>query len=472
MKNILQLERNKKNYNISSPATDLKKLFRFPQRNRTYPISGFMVFACIWASFALSDTALAKFDFFTPKFDSSSESSISRSIEKFSQFVDTDRDMPDGEKLALKTLMTTLLLEVQKQILDKGGPSLSSNEKEKILVNYLKKYNNLTPTQFLEAWLKEEKEKEERKNAFRNEQIRIENEKKNVEKKEWEENLKKGRSAFDTKINIWLQNSTDPERELPAYGEEDHGKVELKVVGGEVHAFRTYKDREKKIQSHDIISGVIDKETKTIKNIRVSGTSGYCAFFPLDNSYNLASGNDIAQALWFLPKFKEWASKFNGLRAGEQPEFFVKQITSERQTVTTVFFFFRKGEGAGILFRDGPAEKLNEGVKRILENEKITLRQYTDRFYEPMVHEEIAEKYGLEGDVGIVGISGTQKIRNDGTGDYEYFKKLSFYYIGIGDLYLAESLFKSFFDSKEVFEPDQKKSNVENESISKRLQLK
>ena len=101
--------------------------------------------------------AAGSFDHGDARIDASTSDSITESTNAILEAVKEDPDLGMQDKGAIAMAISASLLGAVQHTLEKGGPNSSERQQEVLMVEYFKKYDGMNPTEFLQAFIKENK---------------------------------------------------------------------------------------------------------------------------------------------------------------------------------------------------------------------------------------------------------------------------------------------------------------------------
>lgn len=380
-------------------------------------------------------------DAFAPVFDSSSGTTIDQSYESFKKYAETSNDITFKQKREIPLVLDAIRAQLLKEITgDDGVKDLTPRELDRRVSIFYKKYNGLKPLQLVDVYLKEAKDGAERAAAEHSAMKSKALQEEEMKTKALQDKRNRQEQLFAQRIDVWLRGESKAAPELEGYG-----VLQVEGRDAEMVVSHLTVDRKGNNQTKKILSADFNKTTRTLGNIRLSQNShGYMrdrkALFP-SSLCGVRQEQELRDQLWFLPKFKEWALKFEGLKDEEKPENFVKEfkrtgspskIVSEKRNqddagtnlrVSPVFFLYQKSFGSGVLVwpdEDGMSRGEYEYLVPVLDNEKLDLKWLQDGEYFEVAElsPEVSKKY-----------------------PYQVKPMLSrFRYFRTGDLYLAEAL--------------------------------
>lgn len=376
-------------------------------------------------------------DFFTPSFDASSSDSIIRSVEKFQKYAASNRDITGQQQLGIISFTAMISMQATAQALGNIGGELTQRDQDKAVAALFKKYNGLKPIQCVELFLKEQEEEARKKQEDRELALAKMRQEEDQKLAEQQKKDNESRRAFKVKTLDWLTGTAKADAKLAGYGD-----VEIKIVGEKLTAFINRPSYRGSIDSVPVIQAQFSARDNLLVDIKIdSGLSYRKSLFPFDKRF-LKQESELLDVFWFLPKFKEWALKFEQLKDDEKPEQFIKEIEktgAQIQNLSNVFFIFQKEMGAGILLwerGDGDprystdVKRLNYTKSILNGGEKIALSYYSNSSWTvENVSKEIADKYNANG-LGLA------------------FPKLDLSYLRLGDIYLAEAAVTRLLASK------------------------
>jgi hypothetical protein len=102
-----------------------------------------------------------------PRFDASSADAIALSSKEIAEAIQENPDIGMQDKGAMSSVVSAVLMESIAYALEKGGPNASQTQSQALMVEFCKKYNNMTAKEMLQNYLNDKKEKEDIENKKR-----------------------------------------------------------------------------------------------------------------------------------------------------------------------------------------------------------------------------------------------------------------------------------------------------------------
>jgi hypothetical protein len=442
---------------------------------------------------AISSTTLLLAE---PTFDASSGDAIGESSKAMIEAIKENPDLGMQDKGAMASAISARLMQSVQYILEKGGPNASDRQQEDLMVEFLSKYDGMTAAEFFQAFIKEEKEKNDIENSKRQAAAMAQAEKEKQDDLAKQAQKNKVEEEMQSTLLEWLNGKPAT---LLKLANNEGVIVEYDSANHEISAKIERWNNEGKLATtyNSVISGKISSDATTWEgDIYIDKE-----YIPAACRY--VNPSDVQNIFWWAPKFKEWAVKVINMPESERPNQYVKEIPMKDSDArfsrsrdldydgkpdlvfntggpSTVFFVYDKKTGPGVwVMGDEPVTgfssnhlKSYEFVKNALESGEIINLKYHHTGTDFHVTIEQAQKFGM-GKLNDFELTRLRNLPED-----ERTIPLQGRFYDMKAIYLAGSSVNNFLskvndiaNEKENKVKDQEKAKNARDEIDKKLNL-